>query len=321
MFVWTDGEKRAGWIDGGDTFAELVGLIRMTITYFNQQSNSSFIHRFRECKSAPSKRSSRFSLLAALTLALVSSGCESTQYADDACPSERGVTSRATDVAPGGVTAEKLRKGLSPNASPVIKLSRVHTQENTKIPEDRLPQEDGVVFDLIGAPAELGVTVEFVPLHEGLRYYPLLLGCGAEDCWKGFRCVSRSVVEVDLHIRAENDAFEAVIPVDLEYYPRKERVAYPGQAAGQDVVTEGRYVFFGKGRVDESKTRGSLGITKASTFRGQQIGSQGFGVRVELVDQKVVSIELLASFKNKQGASEGGWLGSASVIYSTHPSK
>lgn len=82
-------------------------------------------------------------------------------------------------------------------------------------------------------------------------------------------------------------------------------------------VRQGEHAFFGTGRVDVSKIRGTLRIVDPSLVRGGRIESSGFGVEVRVVDKKVVSLALTASFKIDRESTDWNVSRTESLIYSS----
>lgn len=264
----------------------------------------------------PSALRGRFAGLAAcLALALATNGCDDGMGHHVDCPANPGLTQSLSQATPGGMTAQGLRAGLQRGPSATMTLHRVHTQEDTRIPKRVSPKDDGVVFDLAGAEKSLDVTVEILPREEGLRFRSVGVTCSASECPEPYRCIERSSLAVDVHVRAVDGSFESVMPVDLVYYPEDQRKLAPMGDSSQGGQIKGKHVFFGRGRVDESKARGALRLVNPRTYRGQGIKSAGFGVRVGVIDQRIVSFDLTASFELEPG--ESGFTAQSQPIYSS----
>lgn len=256
-------------------------------------------------------------MLGCLALALTASACDDVMVQDEDCPANPGVTLSAADLTPGGLSARELRAGLANGPYAKTVLQRVHTMEDTKAPERLDPREDGVAFDLSGAPASLEASVELVPREEGLHFKSVGTSCSGEACPAEFRCVEHASMLVDLHIRSTDGSFEAVIPVDLEYSWPEDRGRFPWSGDLAERAKQGQYAFFGRGSVDASENQGSLRIVNPVSRQGAPIDSTGFGVEVLIVDQKIVSLDLMSRFEFDPKSAQTEFLSLSQRIYST----
>lgn len=256
-------------------------------------------------------------LLCCFALALATSGCDDAMNQDADCPANPGVTLSATELTPSGRSAQELRTGLNLGSSFKATLHKIHSEKNTEIPLGIPSTDSGVTFDLAGAPSDLKVTAELLSREEGLAFHSVGVSCKGEDCLESFRCVERTSMAVDLHIRAVDGSIESVIPVDLVYYAKDERDVFPGGGHRLPEVQQGKHVFYGKGWSEESRSQGTMRIVDPAPYEGWSIGKSGFGVRVEVVDQKILSLKLTANFEIESGNSEGGAEFVSYLIYST----
>lgn len=281
---------------------------------------ASLTHTATHAKAVASKKSRlrATGLLGCLALvALFTSGCDDTMAQDEDCPANAGMTRSASEATPGGVTAQEIRAGLLIGASTTVTLHRAHTAEDTQLPQHVPASLDGVAFDLAEGSDTLEVTVEVLPREEGLNYHSV--GVGSSDVGQpdAFRCIEQSSMVADIHLRAVDGSFETVIPVDLEYYTKENRDRFPVSTTDENSQVQGQHAFFGKGRVDESQAQGALRLVNPRAYHGQSIQSSGFGVRVGIVDQKIISLRLMASFEFGEGESASGIRAMAQPIYAS----
>lgn len=283
-------------------------------------SHSDFLAISPSAVNAPPSRASRrgaVSLLSGLCLALFSSACDDAMGQDADCPANPGVTLSATDLTPGGLSAQELGTGLETDVVTTMTLQRVHTIEDTKKPKQPHYGDQGVAFDLEGAASSMELSVELRRRDEVLSFVSVGLSCPERSCPEPFRCVERASMAADLHIRAKDESFAAVIPVDLAYYPKAQRDVFPNGQSFLSVVNQGQYAFFGEGRVDASQAEGSLRTINPIPYRGERVTGSGFGVRVTIVDQQIVSLDLTATFEVEPGATESLLSSLSTPIYSS----
>lgn len=245
---------------------------------------------------------------------LALSGCEFSQDGPDKCLGTVYATDDAQELTPGGVSALSMQQGLPGVQS--VHLERVLSDEQSAIPDDLAPNEQGVFFRLENAPQHSELAVELVPVEQGAHYAWEHDACSNEGCTGNSVCMARSKLSVLARVTSTDGSIDLRVPMMLDYYPAKERRFYDGNLADTPKIRQAERVFFGAAWIGQDENQGSMRIVDAGCYQGQGIAWTGFELQVGVADGELVEFDMMARFDIDNEDEDAQWREHSRPIYS-----